>query len=153
MKDILIYFIINGTAFFATCSLIVDAVKALKGKPISDNGPIYNTEHERVDLEKLTVTYDRLPKSGEEVIKNSINLILSGIVTAIAWVFEFIVNAEIQITLNHRIVGSLLVGVIIAIMLDVIKKIISYITINLINIYAKRNGLVRKLSENASVIS
>lgn len=144
--------IIKGSVLFGIILCIWNAIKLFGKHTTIPGGVIYNSEHSKVDFDKSTVTYDYLPKHEEENIKSGIGAILSGIITLIAFWVELIIAPVVEIDLHYRIICILLVGVIIALLIDTLNKVISWIVIRRINIKASQKGLVRKLTKGDHVV-
>ena len=145
MINTLLVLAIDGLTISGAFLLIWDSINLVRNHSSVSNETLNDTEHSRFDMENETVTYDALPKEEAEKIENSVGVVTSGILTVIAVFLEFIVSHEIQIKIVHRIICSFLAGVFIAIVILIIKKLISFVIIKTINTYAKKNGLVRKL--------
>lgn len=145
MVNIIIDAVINGAVIYGVLGTIWDAKELFKNNSTYSAGVVYDTTHSRVDLESETVTYDSLPMEDEERIENLVDTVISGIILIGALFFEFVVDSELQIQLIHRTIYALVMGFIIWFISRILKKIVAFLIIKIVNVYAKHKGLVKEL--------
>lgn len=143
--DTILDLLIRGSTLAGVVFGVFDAIKALKSKSKSSNDEVY--KENQVDFEKQIVVLNVLPKYEEEKIENFIGYFLSGAIIIISVILQLINGDAVQLPLFDRVTFIILIGGLIGVVLRFMQIIISFVIIKIVNIYASKKGLIRKLPE------